>query len=205
MFVLVAVLATSAATPTSVAVATSIEPVDVAELIDAPASAVVETISEPDGTTTVVVTEKSEDSLPAEAASLRRGESLVVHEGDSVTVYEAVSATCTQTTSMDSTVPVVHMTSSGQRYLPGTWSLTRGSGCTSSYTWSAEFWGTDPFWGTLSLAKKRSTTTPPGSTTTIYSSVNCTGTSPIYWRYYMRNGAGGVLGQTPSATRSCGR
>ncbi len=172
--------------------------------VDVPPGAKIEALPQLDGTTIYTITSKAEPSALRPANRLASGQSIKVSDGDSLTTYQALAAACTQSQTMTNPVPSVRTNASGTRYLQGTWTFTRGSGCSSGYTWTAFIRGDHPG-GLITVANSAERTTAPGATTTLVMSAICAGRDSKRWLFEMRAWAGAVLIDTPVATRPCNR
>lgn len=172
--------------------------------IEIPPAADLTTFTAPDGSTTVVVTSPTGDLDLSAVSALRVGETRTVSTEASVTTYAAPAGTCTQSQSMTNPVSSVKTNAAGTRYLTGTWKMSRSSGCSGGYSWTATIWGTDPFWGYITPAREEKSNTPPGYTTTVIMQAICKGKSTRSWRYTMYSGLG-ELQRTDTVDRTCSR
>lgn len=166
-----------------------------------PPGATVSVLPQLDGTSTYVV------NGPASAADLAGAATQTRTAASSTGVQVVAYGTCTQSQSLTNPLPAVAVSGS-THYIPSTWSVTRGSGCSDGFEWSAAFWGTDPTWGYTTLAKSQNALTKPGYTTTVYMNYVCKGTSTKWWHTSLNHGYDGTgddLLYTTEVRRPCNR
>lgn len=179
---------------------------EIPEWVEVPEGATVEILSNEPGREVYIVEERVSDAEIKAPKGLQVGEQTKVVTSTEMTSYQRLAASCTQSQTMTNPLANVHVSSSGTWYIPGRFSFTRGSGCSTSYTWRASFWGNDT--GVLGgeFGEVLTKTTSPGSTSTIYMNQFCKTHDKSYqWRTDIRTSGGSVLMATPWASRSCHR
>lgn len=199
-----ALLSSSAGATTNMEIPTT--KMDIPEWVEVPAGATVRVLSDEPGREIYIVEERTRDEELAAARHLQVGQKMQVASSGETTSYQKLAATCTQSQSMTNPLSYVSVNSSGTWYIPGEFSFTRGSGCSTSYTWRASFWGNDT--GVLGgqFGEVLTTTTSPGNTTTVFMNQICkTHDKQYQWRTDLRTNGGTVLIATPWAGRSCHR
>lgn len=179
---------------------------DIPPWVHVPSGATVQVLSDTPGSEIYLVQEPTPDSAIKAPKSLAVGGQARVTVGADITSYQRVAAACTQSQSMTNPLANVTVNGSATWYIPGTFSFSRSSGCTDTYSWRASFWGYDSGFLGGEFGAVQNVSTAPGYTSTIYMNQVCSTHDTAYqWRTDIRTSGGSVLANTAWASRSCHR
>lgn len=123
----------------------------------------------------------------------------MITSGGAVTEVVGLAAACTQS----NTVKPVEIVTSGTRRARAHFSFTNGSGCSNTSV-TGQLWGTDPFWGYMTVAAEYTTSVSPGIQTNFYAYTTCKGDDSKYWSSKLAKGYN-TINSTSTSTRNCNR